>query len=112
MMSATNRGRYVEETMRSQSAIAQFRASTGQTQEQAHTFFRSLFEQVRMQSVQGGVPGLEVCRPLASLLLLSCGWRAHTHTHTHTLWLHCCGYTAMAACSTADTMPRQCPFAP
>ena len=27
------------------------------------------------------------------------------------LWLHCCGYVAMAACSTADTMPRQCPFA-
>ena len=27
------------------------------------------------------------------------------------LWLRCCGYTAMATCSTADTMPRQCPFA-
>ena len=27
------------------------------------------------------------------------------------LELHCCGYTAMASCSTADTMPRQCPFA-
>ena len=27
------------------------------------------------------------------------------------LWPHCCGYTAMATWSTADTMPRQYPLA-
>ena len=33
------------------------------------------------------------------------------HAGAALLWLCRCGYTAMASCSTADTMPRQCPFA-
>ena len=33
------------------------------------------------------------------------------HAGAALLWLRRCGYTAMASCSTAVTMPRQCPFA-